>query len=422
MLNQHTRHPIGIIDVETTGFHALGNDRVVEVAAVVLEGGRITREFVSLVNPERDVGPSSIHGITAGDIRHAPRFVDVAGALLETLSGTVAIAGHNVRFDKQFIEREFLRIERPIPPLSTICTMRLAGGGRLSKCCTDHNIEFDGESHNALVDARATARLLLKLASAHPESLQHLSGLGPIDWPVISVKGSLPVTRKQSRLRQTAPPSYLQRLLGRMPRQGELFGSDESIMEYTALLDRVLEDRSVDEAEGDALVSMATSWGLTSQQIRLAHREFTKQLAIVALADGVLSDAERDDLRLAARLLGQSTQDVEEALRDARSLLADGARNSSAKGLDGTSLSGKLICFTEELQCQRNGQPITREMAIALASKAGLKVVDSVTKRLEILVVSDPHTQSGKATRARRYGVRVMHEPVFWQAIGVHLD
>jgi DNA polymerase-3 subunit epsilon len=42
-----------------------------------------------------------------------------------------------------------------------------------------------------------------------------------------------------------------------------------------------------------------------------------------------------------------------------------------------------------------------------------------VTKKLDILVVADPHTQSGKARKARQYGTRIVHEPVFWQMLGV---
>jgi hypothetical protein len=36
-------------------------------------------------------------------------------------------------------------------------------------------------------------------------------------------------------------------------------------------------------------------------------------------------------------------------------------------------------------------------------------------------VVADPHTQSGKAKKARRYGVRLLAEPVFWQLMGRQL-
>jgi len=67
--------PIAVIDVETTGLFPFRNDRVVEVAAVVMRAdGHVELEFVSLVNPARDIGPSSIHGLTSEDILHAPLF------------------------------------------------------------------------------------------------------------------------------------------------------------------------------------------------------------------------------------------------------------------------------------------------------------------------------------------------------------
>ena len=74
-----------------------------------------------------------------------------------------------------------------------------------------------------------------------------------------------------------------------------------------------------------------------------------------------------------------------------------------------------------EIFLNANGQPMTRDVAEELATAAGLTVADSVTKKLDLLVVADPHTQSGKAKKARQYGVRVLHEPVFWRAVGVEV-
>ncbi|MGQ0668939.1 MAG: hypothetical protein ACT4PO_04575 [Actinomycetota bacterium] len=41
---------------------------------------------------------------------------------------------------------------------------------------------------------------------------------------------------------------------------------------------------------------------------------------------------------------------------------------------------------------------------------------------LDILVVADPNTQSGKARQARKFGTRIMAEAAFWRAIGVQAD
>src|SRR5207244_9698904 len=106
--------------------------RSVEVSAVVIRtDGHVEREFVSLVNPARDIGPSSIHGLTSEDLLHAPRFEEIAALLLKALRGAVAIAAHNVRFDRQFLDSEFSRFGCQLPDCPSICTMQLAGGGKL---------------------------------------------------------------------------------------------------------------------------------------------------------------------------------------------------------------------------------------------------------------------------------------------------
>jgi DNA polymerase-3 subunit epsilon len=67
------------------------------------------------------------------------------------------------------------------------------------------------------------------------------------------------------------------------------------------------------------------------------------------------------------------------------------------------------------------GEAITREMAAGLAARRGMIVAESVTKKLDLLVVADPLTQSGKAKKARQYGIRIMHEPVFWRVLGLEV-
>jgi DNA polymerase III epsilon subunit-like protein len=64
-----------VLDVETTGLAARRYDRVIEVAVVRLSPtGSVTGRYVTLINPNRDVGPTDCHGITASDLTHAPRF------------------------------------------------------------------------------------------------------------------------------------------------------------------------------------------------------------------------------------------------------------------------------------------------------------------------------------------------------------
>lgn len=414
--------PLAVIDVETTGLFPFRHDRVVEVAAVIVRAeGRIEREFVSLVNPARDIGPSSIHGLTSEDILHAPQFPEIAAQLLDVLSGTVAIAAHNVRFDRQFLESEFSRLGYQLPDCFSICTMQLAGGGKLTACCRDYGISPEGEAHHALADARAAARLLTCLLADEPRTVEKLRQLTPIQWPTVPTIGKQPVTRDESRRRQTELPTFLQRLLGRMHDHALPVVTDGAVMAYGALLDRVLEDRHVDDSEADALVETAARWGLSRDQIELTHRDYLNQLAIAAVADRIVTPAERRDLKLVARLLGQGKRDLDEILSEAK--VSETHRDPAAPAPAAeASLLGMRVCFTGELQCQHGGQMISRELAEELATKAGLVVVDSVTKKLDLLVLADPLSQSGKANKARQFGIRIMHEPVFWKAIGVKVE
>jgi DNA polymerase-3 subunit epsilon len=85
-------------------------------------------------------------------------------------------------------------------------------------------------------------------------------------------------------------------------------------------------------------------------------------------------------------------------------------------------MEGKSVCFTGELLATLNGQRIDRTKAQMMAVRAGLKILTGVTKKLDILVVADPNTQSGKAKKAREFGIRIIADSVFWKAIGVEVD
>lgn len=63
----------GVLDVKTTGLY--DTDRVVEVAAVPpSHEGAIVDEWDTLVNPERDIGASAVHGVTASMTPWRTRF------------------------------------------------------------------------------------------------------------------------------------------------------------------------------------------------------------------------------------------------------------------------------------------------------------------------------------------------------------
>lgn len=191
---------IGVVDMETTGLHTYRHDRIVEMAVVVVsQDDTIVREFASLINPERDVGPTQKHGLTASDVLKAPTFRDLAGRLLDTLRDCGALAAHNAEFDVNFLKSEFDLIGVPFPACPAICTMQLAGGGKLVECCAHHGIELGTNAHHAISDARAAARLLMKLLRHDPEEAARLFELPAIEWPDVPQTQVGPMSREQAQ-------------------------------------------------------------------------------------------------------------------------------------------------------------------------------------------------------------------------------
>lgn len=415
--------PIAVIDVETTGLFPYRHDRVIEIAVVVVNaGGFVEREFVSLINPNRDIGPTRIHGITSEDVQQAPTFAEIAGQVLLAMNGCVAISAHNATFDRQFVNTEYSRLGISLPEFTSLCTMQLAGGGNLAGCCREFDVDYTDTAHNALGDARAAAALLVQILMDDHRYTASLRDCKPIAWPSVVSAMKPPLTRKEVRKRLNEPNAFGKRIVDRVRERGAMTELADAGMAYSALLDRVLEDRRIDETEIDALAEMAERYGLSADEMNVLHKKYVDELALAAVADGVVTEAEHRDLKLVARLLGQGSRSMETILEEAERKRVQ-TRNVILQAIPvADTFDGKRVCFTGELCCRYRGAEISRELAEDLAAKAGLIIESSVTKRLNLLVVADPHSQSGKAKKARQYGIRVMHEPVFWKAIGVKVD
>jgi DNA polymerase-3 subunit epsilon len=154
-----------VLDMETTGLHPDYHHRVVEIAIIDLDlSAQPQDQWSTLVNPERDVGPTRIHGIRAEDVAGAPRFADVAGEVVQRIAGRTLVA-HNLRFDLGFLDSELRRVDAELWVTGGICTLSLAsrfgivGPRSLSARCHSFGIAHD-DAHQALPDAAATAGLL----------------------------------------------------------------------------------------------------------------------------------------------------------------------------------------------------------------------------------------------------------------------
>ncbi len=154
-----------IVDIETTGGSAR-DERITEIAVYLHDGNEITGEFVSLVNPERNIPYfiTNLTGITNEMVENAPRFYEIARKLIEITEGRTFVA-HNARFDYSFIRQEYKSLgynfRRSI--LDTVALSRKLLPGHssysLGNICKDLDISITGR-HRAAGDALATVRLL----------------------------------------------------------------------------------------------------------------------------------------------------------------------------------------------------------------------------------------------------------------------
>jgi DNA polymerase-3 subunit epsilon len=153
-----------IVDIETTGGSAR-HEKITEIAIYLHDGQKITGEFVSLVNPERNIPYfiTNLTGITNEMVENAPKFYEIAKQVVELTEGRTFVA-HNARFDYSFIRQEFKSLgfnyKRNI--LDTVSLSRKLLPGHMSyslgNICKDLKIVIEGR-HRASGDALATAKL-----------------------------------------------------------------------------------------------------------------------------------------------------------------------------------------------------------------------------------------------------------------------
>jgi DNA polymerase III subunit epsilon len=215
-----------------------------------------------------------------------------------------------------------------------------------------------------------------------------------LQWPVMAAEQVVPVQRRSPGAREE---HFLTRLVDRLPRLHQPRGD-----EYLDVLDRALLDRHISASEADALVATADAFGLARVDVNHLHHEYLLALAIAAMEDGVLTAAERDDLNQVATLLGLQNADVDRALAAAQSETQDAPRRRTERWLR----PGDVLVFTGAMQPPREDWQ-------AEAVAAGLRVGDNVTKKTRLLVAADPDSASGKAKKARQYGIPIVHPTAY---------
>lgn len=151
---------LAFVDIETTGISPT-RDRVIEIAILRVENGKLVHTFESLINPQAHVSPyiQSITGINPYELESAPLFETISADIEEALRECIFVA-HNVRFDYSFIQSEFARMEKKFS-MQKFCTVKLSRSlfprfkhHDLDSVTKRFNIEIESR-HRAMGDAKA---------------------------------------------------------------------------------------------------------------------------------------------------------------------------------------------------------------------------------------------------------------------------
>lgn len=368
-----------IFDTETTGLGP--THRIVEIAGIIwdYESDAVVGEFETLVNPERNIPADStkFHGLTSSSVSSAPTFAEIAPWLANIFHRRTVVC-HNANFDLGKVNYEFSRTNIDFALVQAGCTM-LFTGKKLKDASADIGHEIEG-AHSAIGDARATLAVLRSL-----DYRRLINGAGHTEHlaPQIDITQHTTLSRFQAGVE----PRFT---LARYSRRLEFEGL-EADKYYLAFLDEVLEDMIVTSEELQELSSLAASLGLSKEDCGELNMVYLSTLESAVLRDGIVT---KDELTLVERfadLLGVKSSLVETGSETELALQA-----------------GALISATGNAIV--DGQVLSKEDLALIIEKRGFKFIYEFAKKdgIGLLLADDASSQSGKAARARRWGIPVM--------------
>lgn len=160
------------VDVETSGFSHIHGGRVIEVAAVALQAGRIVAEYATLIDVDCLIHPGAarVHGISRRMLQGKPEPEEAWRGFIDFVEDSPLIA-HNIGFDMGFIRHELARLGLSLMNRS-ICTLSLAR--RRYPQLPSHRLESVARHvlgvipsdlclHRALDDARLAAMVWMEM-------------------------------------------------------------------------------------------------------------------------------------------------------------------------------------------------------------------------------------------------------------------
>jgi DNA polymerase III subunit epsilon len=157
-----------VVDTETTGLDPKQGHRIIELAAIELDGRKVSlRRFHHYLNPEREIeaGAVAVHGLTYERLQNEAKFADIAPSFLEFIEGAELII-HNAPFDVGFLNSELGLMGLPPLKNAVVDTLKVAREmhpgkkNSLDALCGRYEIDNAHRSlHGALLDTELLAEV-----------------------------------------------------------------------------------------------------------------------------------------------------------------------------------------------------------------------------------------------------------------------
>ena len=401
-----------VIDVETTGFNKLGNDRVAELAVATFDHNfNLTGKYETLLNPERDLGMTSLHGINGLMASEAPKFHEIMNTLAPLLHGRI-IVGHNVRFDLKFLASEYLRqrinIDWEKSYIDTYSLARSAGldvfNYKLGTLCDFFGIKLN-DAHTAMADVMATADLLKRLLRFSAKKNHRHSVPMNMSSVMFSHDYSSWLTRKDVEIKMKPAYSF-NKFLSKLPFNDSSL-SEAQREQYFTSLHLALINGSYSSFERRQIEKVTYDLSLSKNQVIHLHEEYLQFhicknlrkasrgwfLEHCSHMETAVQFTEFPESRF--RTLINETVEMDHLIPAGLTKL-----NSlfSLTAKDGIVLTGEDFAFG-------------KEHWTAKIAEAGLILKNSTTKQgVKAVICNDPYSLSKKAVTAREFGIPILTE------------
>jgi DNA polymerase-3 subunit epsilon len=387
--------PFAVIDVETTGFHPVpdGSHRIVEVAVVRMSpDGRIEDEYVTLVNPQRKMGATHVHGIRTADVARAPSFAEIAGDVGSRIADAIVVA-HNVNFDLRFLRGEYAHAGMELPDVPHLCTLDLAyrfadvSCRKLGFLCEEYGIPID--AHSALGDARAVSQLLVRfLDEARTRGGESATAIGFPEVPLAGI-GWCPTPPSglsvQRRARADGARDALEALVAKCSARRPVAKREQ---QYLDALELALADSDLTPEESGALAALARELDVSMRDV---HRRYVESLADGAKADGVVTAAEAAEVQRIAALLEVPDADV-------APMLVVPSRPAPTRPVE----RGAAVCFVGAFDL-----PVMAQL-VDVATERSFVMRKNITASVSVVVVESARSDVRRQDRAKALGIPVL--------------